>query len=332
MTAATQSPCRIGIVGAGNVSKLHLQGIARHPDRARVAALCDPDEAMRTARGAECDDPEMYDDLAEMIARAELDAAIVCTPTNVRKKVILPLIEAKVPILCEKPFAETSVEAAEIERAARAAGVPVAVNQNFRRNFPFYIARDILARGELGRPLHVTQCAGNLRRDKGWRLDRKRYVMTVMSVHWFDAYRYMLDDEAETVYCRAVNSPATPGGDDTAVSAVLTFRSGAMVSFSESFSSFAKPKACTVDCERGGLVISQKAVREIRPDGDPIEHENLLDRADGSFALLDDLLRAAAEGGEPEASASDNLGTMRILEAAYRSIAEGRVVQLEEIQ
>jgi len=323
---------RVGFVGAGNVSKLHLDGIARHPERARVVAVCDADEETAKSRAATCGNPPTFRNQADMMANVELDAAVVCTPTHVRKEVLLPLLEAGIPALCEKPFAETYGEAAEIERAAREAGTPLAVNQNFRRNFPFYIAREVLARGELGKALSVVQCSGMLRRDKGWRLERKRYVMTVMSIHWFDGYRFMLGEEAETVYCRAINSPATPGGDDTAVAVTLTFRGGAMACLWESFSSFTKPKVCAVDCERGGLVMTQKGIEEIGSDGQTREYPNPLDRSDGAFYLLDDLVRSAEEERQPEASASDNLHTMRVLEAAYRSIEEGRVVRTEEIQ
>jgi predicted dehydrogenase len=206
------------------------------------------------------------------------------------------------------------------------------VNQNFRRFFSFAVAREALARGELGRPLHLTQTVLGLRHDTGWRLERERYVMAVISIHWFDGYRFLLGDEADSVYCRAVNSPATDGGADTAVSVVIQFRGGAVASLSESFSSYAKQATCSLDCERGALVMNYEAVTEMRPGGEAIEHGNPFDKAEATYWLLDDLMRAVEEGGEPETSAGDNVGSMRILEAAYRSAAEGRAVRLDEVQ
>jgi predicted dehydrogenase len=41
--SAAKVPYRIGIVGAGNISKLHLDGMRRHPGRVAAVALCDPD-------------------------------------------------------------------------------------------------------------------------------------------------------------------------------------------------------------------------------------------------------------------------------------------------
>jgi predicted dehydrogenase len=267
-----------------------------------------------------------------MIARADLDVAIVCTPTHIRQQVLVPLIEVRVPTFCEKPFAETYAEAEIIERAAQEAGVPIAVNQNFRQHFTFAVAREVLARGELGRPLHLVQSVRTLRRDRGWRLERRRYVMAVMSIHWFDGYRYLLGDEPETVYCCGVHSPATEGGEDTAISVVLQFRQGTVVSLAESFSSFARQSVCTLDCEAGTLVMDYKTCVEIRPGGARVEHQNAFDKPEATWYLLDDLMRAVEAGRSPETSATDNLSSMRILEGAYRSLGENHVVRLAEME
>jgi predicted dehydrogenase len=323
---------RVGMVGAGGVSKLHLEGISRHPEEARVVAYCDPDESSIRARMQEYGECDAYGDLADMLQKAEIHVAIVCTPTSVREAVILPLIEAGMPTLCEKPFCDNYPEASRITKASAELGVPVAVDQNFRRNFPFHIGRDILAGGQLGRPLHLVQNEQGLRTDVGWRLEQKRYVMSIMSIHWIDGYRWMLQDEAETVYCRAINSPATAGGEDTAISMVIAFRGGTIVSLNESFSSFARGRGCTLDCEKGALQLDPSSVTVYRPDADPVVHENPYDRAEGCFVLLKDLYQAAQEGREPETSVSDNIENIRILEAAYTSWKENPVVRVQEIR
>ena len=140
-------PYRIGIVGAGNISDLHFEGIRRHPDRARVVAMCDPDATGLRDRARKFGVSETYPGVKEMIADTRLDAVIVCTPTHVRGEVLMPMIEKGIPVLCEKPFAETFREAATIEAAARKAGVKVAVNQNFRRHFTFSLAKELKQTG-----------------------------------------------------------------------------------------------------------------------------------------------------------------------------------------
>jgi len=323
---------RVGLVGAGNISKMHLDCIDRHPERMKVVALCDLDKEMLEHRAAEYGIEAKYTDLDDMVANAGLNVAVVCAPTHIRKQVLLPLIKAKIPVFCEKPFAETYAEAKEIEQAAREARVPVAINQNFRRHFSFSVARELIASGRLGEPLHLMQVSACLRHDKGWRLDRKRYVMSVMSIHWFDGYRYLLQDEPESVYCTSVNSPAIEGGKDTAVSVLLRFSKGVIVSFSESFSSFTKSNVCCLDCEAGGLRMGFEMLTEIRSDGQEIQHNNPYDKPEATYWLLNNLMEAVENRREPETSATDNLKSMRILEAAYCSIEENRPVALEEIK
>lgn len=322
---------RVGIVGAGNISKLHLGGMARHADGCIAAAITDPDEQALVNRARDYAVEETYPTLDAMIANAALDAAIVCTPTHVRSSVVIPLLEADIPVLCEKPLGETLEEAEEMAEASARTDTPLAVNQNFRRHFSFAMAREVIASGAVGKPLHLTQISTMLRHDAGWRLDRKRYVMAVMSIHWFDGYRWLFDAEPTTVYCSGVNSPATEGGGDTGVSVVLTFPGGIVASLTESFSSFKRMSYCCLDCEKASLEMSMAQLRIVRGQDDVEIRENSYDKAEATYHVLDDLLRATEEGREPETSAADNIKSMRIMEAAYRSLETGEPVRLEEV-
>ncbi len=324
-------PYRAGIVGAGSVSQLHLEGIRRHPDCFQVVAVMDPNEQARRQRAGEYQVPQTYADLGKMVAKADLDVAIVCTPTHIRRAVVLPLLEAGIPVFCEKPFGETYAEAAGIEEASRRLGVPVAVNQNFRRHFAFSLAKEELRGGGVGRPLHLTQQSKVCRRDTGWRNDRKRCVMSVMSIHWFDGYRWMLGQAPTSVYCRGVNSPLVEGGEDTAVSVILEFPNGTVACLSESFSTLAPMHSCALDCEKGTLDLTMKRLRVHTARDECREIANPYDKPEATFFLLDDLMRCREEGIAPETSATDNLKSMAIMEAAYRSLHENRAVAIQEI-
>jgi predicted dehydrogenase len=59
---------------------------------------------------------------------------------------------------------------------------------------------------------------------------------------------------------------------------------------------------------------------------------NPLDKPAATYWVLDDLLRAIEEHRAPETSATDNLQSMRMMEAAYRSLEQNRVIDLKEIQ
>jgi D-apiose dehydrogenase len=128
-------PRRIGVVGAGWISTVHLEGMKRHPERAACVALCDPDAALAAKRAAEYGISRTFATVQDMIAAGGLDAAIVGTPTPVRFAVVAPLLEAGIPVLIEKPLSETYAEAVRIAALAARTGVPAAVNQSFRRSY-----------------------------------------------------------------------------------------------------------------------------------------------------------------------------------------------------
>jgi predicted dehydrogenase len=326
MRSKAKRPSRIGVVGIGGVSRLHLDGLKRHPDRATVVAVCDTRADVLAAAAAEFQAQASHTDVHEMIAANDLDAAIVCTPTPIRRAVVEPLLRAGVPVLIEKPLAETYAEASELADISRETGTPAAVNQNFRRHFGFALARDVIASGEIGDPQHLTHVTSYWRTDQGWRTTRRRYLMSVMSIHWFDGYRFMLNDEAESVYAQAV---CGQDGADVAVSVVIRMRKGTLISLSESFRPYQNHNLFRLDATGGGMLLDYGGVTVISADRTRRrEVSNPFDKPEATFLCLEDLLNSRSECRDPETAVADNLGSMRILEAAYRSIDEGRVVRV----
>jgi len=329
--AMAQKTWRVGLVGVGGISSMHADGIARHPERLKLVAAVDPDERRLEEIGDKRGIARRYRALDEMLGDGDVDMAVVCTPTHVRSEVVLPLIEAGLPVFCEKPLGETYAEAKTIADAASAAGVPVAVDQNFRRCFAFHLAKEVLASDELGRPLHWIQSVTGLRCDRGWRTTRGRYVMAIMSIHWFDGLRWLFGEEPTTVYARSVNSPVCEGGPDTGVSLILEFPSGVVANVSESFSSFAGDARASLDCERGTLTLDYQTLTVTDAEQNRRDIANPFDFEEAAVALLLDLCDAAEQGRAPETSVQDNLNSMRILEAAYRSLETGRPVDVASV-
>ena len=111
------------------------------------------------------------------------------TPTNVRMDVCRPLFEARIPVLIEKPMCDGLVDALVLTAVATEFKCPFAVNQNFRYHYPYRETREVLQRGDLGRPLHLVQHAMYRRNNTAWRAKQSRNVMAVMSIHWLDGNR-----------------------------------------------------------------------------------------------------------------------------------------------
>jgi predicted dehydrogenase len=327
---------KIAIIGCGNVSRMHFAAYSDHPERIRIAAACDPvpellDE-VRQAYGV----TETFTSLDELLAKADFEVSVVCTPTPVRRAVVGQLAAAGKHIFVEKPFADTFDEAQEMVRLCDAAGVKLGVNQNFRYHYPFDIAREQIAEGAIGPVVQVIHQHLSVRQDRGWRTTTQRHAFSVMGVHWFDGLRWMLQDQATSVTCEQRHSAAIDCVGETDVSAQVVFAGGAMATVLESFSCPVRRAETIVIGEEGSLLLNYAGATLFNvsepnvPKGEwasPFPGE---EKPGATFKGLDTLLTAIEDGTEPVNSGRDNLETIALLDAAYRSAELHRPIPMGE--
>ncbi|KSV83899.1 dehydrogenase, partial [Sinorhizobium sp. Sb3] len=104
-----------------------------------------------------------YTDVADLLARPDLDAVIIATPARFHTNVLMQATEAGKAIFCEKPMALTLEDADRAIAAARAAGVPLQVGFNRRWDQAFAEGRAVIDAGKIGAP----QLLRSLTRDPG---------------------------------------------------------------------------------------------------------------------------------------------------------------------
>jgi predicted dehydrogenase len=111
------APKRIGLIGAGWVTQHHLAGYrALGPERVRVVAIADPNEAARQRRAAEFGIPATHADAAEMLEREQLDAVDIAAPREFHAPMCLLAARRNLPILCQKPLTPTLAESEALVR------------------------------------------------------------------------------------------------------------------------------------------------------------------------------------------------------------------------
>jgi predicted dehydrogenase len=120
---------RLGIVGLGKMGRLHLRTWGRIAG-VEVTVVADRDPARRPGQG----DPAVPFHLDPMALIGRVDAAIVATPADQHLACALPLLEAGVHCLVEKPLALTLADTVRLVEAARAQTVFLAVGQSERFN------------------------------------------------------------------------------------------------------------------------------------------------------------------------------------------------------
>ena len=117
-----RAPLRVGLIGCGGiVQKSHLPGLLEIPDLVTVSAIADPIPENRNRVGTAADIPlaQRYEDHRHMLARAELDAAIIATPHHLHAEHVLDAAQAGIAIISEKPMATSLEEADQILDAVK---------------------------------------------------------------------------------------------------------------------------------------------------------------------------------------------------------------------
>lgn len=140
---------KIGIIGAGTISKRHLNSY-RQNGQAEVWAICDVNEATAKARASEYGIPNYYTDPMQILEDPTIDAVSVCTPTFTHKDLVLTALEKGKHVLCEKPPALNAQQAAQCEAAAKASGKVLMYGFVVRFSKETAFLKDYIASGAMG--------------------------------------------------------------------------------------------------------------------------------------------------------------------------------------
>ena len=142
---------RIGVVGYGTGGQhFHTPFIAaaKGCDLAAIVARA-PDTVARAR--ADWPGTPIFASLSEMIAAGVCDAVTITTPPQTRRALVLEAVAAGLHVIADKPFAPDAAGAMELDRAAQAKGVVLGVYQNRRFDADLQTLRKVIADGRLGK-------------------------------------------------------------------------------------------------------------------------------------------------------------------------------------
>ena len=323
---------RIAIVGCGRIAPAHLDGLRLLPERAKVAAICDVNEELRSERQKAYNISEAFGSIDDLLKWGEFDVAAVLTPPEVRAQVCLPILRAKKHLMVEKPFNHSLDEARLIVNTAEEAGVTLAVNQNFRWIPPAPRLRERILDGALGRVLSMTLVDAVWRDEsKGWRNTTDKMALSVMGVHWLDRIRWVTGQEPVSIYTSSLISGILTSAGEDVTSTVITLRSGAVATLVHHWASRSRGfnNSLQVDGTKGSVIWRSNELTWIARDGErtveSVEQESMPGYMAASWT---ELLDAIDEGRQPHHSGRDNLWTVALLEGAYRSAMGNSVVRI----
>ncbi len=343
------SKVRIAVMGAGLIGRRHVMHIAQN-ESTEIAAVIEPTsvgEVVANEFGA-----PWFKSLGDMLAIDRPDGVLVATPNQLHKANGLECIAAGLPALIEKPICDKLDDATELVEAAEKAGVPLLTGHHRRHNLLMQKAKEMIERGDIGRPLVANAMFWIKKPDDyfnvDWRREKGAGPVFLNLIHDVDNLRYLLGD---VVAVTASESNAVRGNavEETAV-ILLEFASGALATASVCDATVspwswemttgenpAYPKADGEHCyliggTDGSLSLPQLDLRcnngvqswyepfeMIRP---AIANEDPLARQITQFAKV-------IRGEEaPLVSGREGLETLRVIDAVKKSAATGQRVRI----
>src|SRR5580700_7577632 len=114
---------RLGIIGCGNMSRLHGKVYTTQVKDAEIVALCDPLQANLNRFQSELFDPTkqkppQFDHYKELLEKVEMDAVLIVTPHSDHFEQVMDSLDTGLHVLVEKPMVLTSDEARRIIKHA----------------------------------------------------------------------------------------------------------------------------------------------------------------------------------------------------------------------
>ena len=146
---------RVGIVGLGGISYVHITGYDAIPNATLVAGADVQGAAAKNAHLMTDRGLPIYHSLEEMLANEELDMIDICTPTDTHAAIAIAAMEAGKHVLSEKPMARTADEADSILAAVKRTGKRYMTAHVVRFMKPYAYLRHLVETGELGKPVHL---------------------------------------------------------------------------------------------------------------------------------------------------------------------------------
>lgn len=328
---------KFALLGAGRIGKVHAKAIASVADAALVAvADAIPEAAAAIAGQYGC----AVNTIEDIESAADIDAVVICTPTDIHADLVERFARAGKAIFCEKPIDLSLERVKACLKVVDETGARLMVGFNRRFDPHFAAARKAIEDGRIGdvEMIHI------ISRDPGAPpadyIRSSGGILRDMTIHDFDMARFMLAEEPETVLATA-SVLTDPGigdlGDYDSVSVVLMTASGrhcaisnsrrAAYGYDQRIEVHGSIGAVTVENQRPVAIEIASAEGYLRP---PLHDFFMTRYADAYAAEIAAFVEAIRENVAPSPDGEDGLMALVLAEAALKSIAEGRAVKISE--
>lgn len=324
---------KIALIGAGRIAKVHAKAIAASADAELVAvtdALPDAARALALATDSKAADPDA------IAADGNVDAVLICTPTDTHADLIEKFAKAGKHVFCEKPVDLDLARAEEVVKIAKNAGVRLMLGFNRRYDPNFAGVRAVIDQGRIGDVEMVTITS----RDPGAPdisyAARSGGIFRDMTIHDLDMARFMLGEEPIVVSAHAsvlVKPELKDIGDFDSATVILETASGKQAIITNSRrATYGYDQRVEVHGSLGVARAENQLENTVvigNVDGyasAPLQNF-FMTRYTASYAgEIAEFIAALKENREPATTGRDGVIALKIANACVESVKQGRRV------
>jgi len=331
------------LIGAGGMGQGWASNLNDHPD-VELAGWVDvrPGAAAEAAQRKGLTFGFYGTDVAEAIKMCGPDFVVDVTPPEVHHSVTLTALGNGIPVIGEKPMANSMVEAREMVKASEDAGKLYMVSQSRRYIGQIVAFRDLVNQhigklGILNADFYIGAHFG------GFRDEMPSPLVLDMAIHTFDEARYLTGTKPVSVYADEFNPAWSWYKGDVSANAIFEFEDGLRFAYRGSW------------CAEGHHTSWDGDWRAVGPNGTALWQGNqtptasviskaggfhsetqqitaeVPEIAEGIKGSLAEFVTALQGGPTPQGECHDNIYSLAMVFAAIESNRRGEKVQIEEI-
>ena len=331
------SDIRLGLVGAGAIAQLaHLPVLSRIRG-AQLVAICDNDGPKAGALAQRLGVPDVFTDIDELLDFDELDAVVIATPNHLHEPHAMRALKSRVHVLCERPLSLTTSGVQRILTEAAKVDRKVVVGNNHRFRSDVQQLNRFLQGGELGRLIGIRSGQYQFRSaQQGWRFSKAEagggafleygYPLLDLSL-WLADFPDPVRVSAQMVLHR-------PGSVEDSMLVHVECAGGVGFGIDVSWAYVGQEERWWFEVlsSRGSARLAPlRVVKELNgrptnvsPTGAAARESVFLQSYRAELAHFVAVLKDETPYEAPE----DQLKVMKVLEAVYKSAAEGREIRL----
>jgi predicted dehydrogenase len=297
----------------------------------------------------------VYDTYEQLIADSSIQVLDIAVPPDLQPRIITEAVRHASHIrgiLAQKPLAMNYHDAIASVEACEKSGIVLAVNQNMRYDQSIRALKTLLVRGDLGEPVLATIEMRAIPHWQPWLRDYPGLTIAAMSIHHLDCFRYLFGDP-KSVFASARTDPRTQFPHrDGIVLYILEYANGMLASsWDDVWTGPAREGAASDNYIKWRVEGTDGIAKGTigwpgYPNSVPSTIEFATKRNPGVWlapkwdevwfpdafqGTMGELLDSLTEGRTPTISGRENLGTMALVDACYKSLDEHRSVHIGEI-